>query len=86
MSTKEKMLTILKEIKTKIDKDGYAKKETCSIALYGWDHDEYMFMPSVAEALRDMGYLVNHSKNHGVIDWEFKINLNFSAEDLKNIK
>ena len=46
------------------------KFETCSSApAYGWSVDEYMYMPIVAQRLREKGYSVSSSVNWGVTDW-----------------
>ncbi len=37
--------------------------------LYGWSKEEYMYMPTVAERLREKGYTISSSVNHGVTDW-----------------
>jgi hypothetical protein len=43
---------------------------TCSDApAFGWSVQEYMYMPQVAERLRDKGYSVTSKVNHGVTDW-----------------
>jgi hypothetical protein len=43
---------------------------TCSQApAFGWSVDEYMYMPIVAQRLRDKGYSVSSSVNWGVTDW-----------------
>jgi hypothetical protein len=46
------------------------KFETCSSApAYGWSVEEYMYMPIVAQRLRQKGYSVSSSVNWGVTDW-----------------
>jgi len=46
------------------------KFETASCApAHGWSVEEYMYMPTVAARLRDKGYSVSSSVNHGVTDW-----------------
>ena len=43
---------------------------TCSQApAFGWSVDEYNYMPIVADRLRQKGYRVSSSVNHGVTDW-----------------
>lgn len=43
---------------------------TCSQApSFGWSTDEYNYMPIVASRLREKGYTVSSSVNHGVTDW-----------------
>ena len=47
---------------------------TCSIApIYGWCPKEYMYMPIVAQRLRDKGYSVSSQVNHGVTDWTIAV-------------
>jgi hypothetical protein len=44
--------------------------ETCSSApAYGWSVEEYMYMPIVAQRLREKGYSVSSSVNWEVTDW-----------------
>jgi hypothetical protein len=44
--------------------------ETCSKApSFGWSVEEYMYMPIVAQRLRDKGYSVSSSVNWEVTDW-----------------
>jgi hypothetical protein len=46
------------------------KFETSSKApAYGWSVEEYMYMPIVAQRLREKGYSVSSSVNWGVTDW-----------------
>ena len=46
------------------------KFETASCApAFGWSVEEYMYMPIVAQRLREKGYSVSSSVNHGVTDW-----------------
>ncbi len=46
------------------------KFETCSSApSFGWSVEEYMYMPIVAQRLREKGYSVSSSVNWGVTDW-----------------
>jgi hypothetical protein len=43
---------------------------TCSQApSFGWSVEEYMYMPIVAQRLRDKGYSVTSSVNWEVTDW-----------------
>ena len=47
---------------------------TCSQApAFGWCPKEYMYMPIVAQRLRDKGYSVNAKVNHGVTDWTIAV-------------
>lgn len=44
--------------------------ETCSQApSFGWSVEEHMYMPIVAQRLREKGYSVSSSVNWGVTDW-----------------
>ena len=44
--------------------------ETCYRApVYGWSVEEYMYMPTVANRLREKGYTVSSSGNWEVTDW-----------------
>ena len=44
--------------------------ETCSDApAFGWSVEEHMYMPLVAQRLREKGYSVTSSVNWGVTDW-----------------
>jgi hypothetical protein len=46
------------------------KFETCKCApSYGWSVEEYMYMPAVAQRLREKGYTVSSSVNWEVTDW-----------------
>ena len=46
------------------------KFETAQCApSYGWSVEEYMYMPIVAERLRQEGYSVSSSVNWEVTDW-----------------
>ena len=43
---------------------------TCSAApAFGWSVEEYMYMPIVAQRLREKGYSVSSSVNWEVTDW-----------------
>lgn len=47
-----------------------ARFETCSSApSFGWSLEEHMYMPIVAQRLREKGYSVSSSVNWGVTDW-----------------
>lgn len=41
--------------------------ETCNES--GWSREEYMYMPQVAQRLREKGFTVTSSVNWGVTDW-----------------
>ena len=46
------------------------KFETAKCApSYGWSVEEYMYMPIVAQRLREKGYSVSSSVNWDVTDW-----------------
>jgi hypothetical protein len=46
------------------------KFETAKCApSYGWSVEEYMYMPIVAQRLREKGYSVSSSVNWEVTDW-----------------
>ena len=46
------------------------KFTTCRDApSFGWSVEEYMYMPLVADRLRQKGYRVTSSVNWGVTDW-----------------
>ena len=46
------------------------KFETAQCApSYGWSVEEYMYMPIVAQRLREKGYSVSSSVNWEVTDW-----------------
>jgi hypothetical protein len=46
------------------------KFETAQCApSYGWSVEEYMYMPQVAQRLREKGYSVSSSVNWEVTDW-----------------
>lgn len=46
------------------------KFETSSCApAFGWSVEEYLYMPQVADRLRQKGYTVSSQVNHGVTDW-----------------
>lgn len=49
------------------EKDKY-RVSTCNFT--GWDIDEHIVMPFVAEKLMANGYMVIKSINHGVTDWD----------------
>jgi hypothetical protein len=48
--------------------------ETCSKApVYGWSVEEYMYMPIVAQRLREKGYSVHSGVNWEVTDWTIAV-------------
>lgn len=48
------------------EKDGSTRFETCD-ARY-WDQDIYVHRHAIADAIRNRGYNVEMTRNHGVID------------------
>ena len=69
---KEKFLIELEERITSQLGNGHltTKFETAKCApAYGWSVEEYMYMPIVAQRLRDKGYSVSSSVNWEVTDW-----------------
>ena len=75
MTPQERKEAYLNELEAKIVKmfdNGrlIATFETSSCApAYGWSREEYLYMPTVAARLREKGYTVSSSVNHGVTDW-----------------
>lgn len=74
MSPQEKKEQFISELEAKVVKylgnDMTCKWSTCSCApSYGWSVEEFMYMPAVAARLREKGYTVSSSVNHGVTDW-----------------
>lgn len=48
--------------------------ETFSRApVYGWSVEEYMYMPIVAQRLREKGYSVSSQVNHEITDWTIAV-------------
>ena len=48
--------------------------QTCNASPWsGWSADEYNYMPIVASHLREEGFTVTSSVNHGVTDWLISI-------------
>lgn len=47
---------------------------TCDMLGYGWDRKLHRTMPLIAERLREKGFSVTSSVNHGVTDWVITIN------------
>lgn len=60
-----------KQIEDRFDSGSLTTKfETCSKApSFGWSVEEYMYMPIVAQRLREKGYSVSSSVNWEVTDW-----------------
>lgn len=72
MTTKEKFIS---ELQSSIEKRLENGRLTTSISTcisapaFGWSREEYMYMPIVAQRLREKGYTVSSSVNWGVTDW-----------------
>lgn len=80
LSPQERKEKFIVELQKKIEEkfnDGktlVATFETCSSApSFGWSKEEYMYMPIVAERLREKGYSVSSQVNHGVTDWKIAL-------------
>jgi hypothetical protein len=74
LSPQEKKEVFIQELMARIEArfgDSLTTRfETCSSApSYGWSVEEYMYMPIVAQRLREKGYSVSSSVNWGVTDW-----------------
>jgi hypothetical protein len=68
---KEEFIQSLTErIESRLTNNLTTRFETCSQApSFGWSVEEYMYMPTVAQRLREKGYSVSSSVNWGVTDW-----------------
>jgi hypothetical protein len=68
---KEEFIQSLTErIESRLTNNLTTRFETCSQApSFGWSVEEYMYMPIVAQRLREKGYSVSSSVNWGVTDW-----------------
>jgi hypothetical protein len=78
MSPQERKQKLINEIVAKIENSFGDKlvitKSTCNLAPHcGWSLEEFMYMPKVAQILKDKGYTVTMSVNHGVQDWKFAV-------------
>lgn len=61
---------LMEKIEARFENSLTTKFETCSKApSYGWSVEEYMYMPTVAQRLREKGYTVTSSVNWEVTDW-----------------
>lgn len=71
LDPKEKFLQELEEkIMNRMGDRLTCSFETCSKApSYGWSREEYMYMPQVAQRLREKGFTVTSSVNWEVTDW-----------------
>jgi hypothetical protein len=68
---KEKFLTELEnKIISQLGDRLSTRFETCYRApAYGWSVEEYIYMPMVADRLRQKGYSVSSSVSYEVTDW-----------------
>ena len=68
---KEQFLqSLIERIENRLGNSLTTRFETCSQApAYGWSVEEHMYMPIVAQRLREKGYSVSSSVNWGVTDW-----------------
>ena len=75
MSVQERKEQFIQELQKRIEDQlggNYltTKFETAKCApAYGWSVEEYMYMPIVAQRLREKGYSVSSSVNWEVTDW-----------------
>jgi hypothetical protein len=61
---------LMDRIESRLGDSLTTKFETCKCApSYGWSVEEYMYMPTVAQRLREKGYTVSSSVNWEVTDW-----------------
>ena len=65
------IVNLMNKIKSRLGgNDLTTKFETSKCApSYGWSVEEYMYMPIVADRLRQEGYSVSSSVNWEVTDW-----------------
>jgi len=64
------IVELMNRIKSRLVNNLTTKFETCKCApSYGWSVEEYMYMPIVAQRLREEGYSVSSSVNWEVTDW-----------------
>ena len=74
MTALEKKEIFISDLMTKLENkltDRLSIKfETCYRApCFGWSVEEYMYMPIVADRLRQKGYIVTSSVSYEVTDW-----------------
>ncbi len=61
---------LMARIESRLGDNLTTRFETCRCApSFGWSVEEYMYMPIVAQRLRDKGYSVTSSVNWEVTDW-----------------
>ena len=72
---KEEFIQALqKQIEDRLQNNLTTRFETCSKApVYGWSVEEYMYMPIVAQSLREKGYSVSSQVNWEVTDWNIAV-------------
>jgi len=65
------IVNLMNRIKSQLGGNNLTTKfETAKCApAYGWSVEEYMYMPIVAQRLRQEGYSVSSSVNWEVTDW-----------------
>jgi hypothetical protein len=64
------IVNLMNRIKSGLTTSLTTKFETAKCApSYGWSVEEYMYMPIVAQRLREEGYSVSSSVNWEVTDW-----------------
>jgi hypothetical protein len=64
------IVNLMNRIKGGLTTSLTTKFETAKCApSYGWSVEEYMYMPIVAQRLREEGYSVSSSVNWEVTDW-----------------
>jgi L-2-hydroxyglutarate oxidase LhgO len=59
----------IKEIKESVKRYGYEHISTCDAISYGWNKQDHLYMPSVAERLKADGYEVTREVRFGVVDY-----------------
>lgn len=72
---KEEFIQALqKQLEDRFQNNLIIRFETCSKApIYGWSVEEYMYMPIVANRLREKGYSVSSQVNWEVTDWTIAV-------------
>jgi hypothetical protein len=72
---KEEFIQVLqKQLEDRFQNNLTIRFETCSKApIYGWSVEEYMYMPIVANRLREKGYSVSSQVNWEVTDWTIAV-------------
>jgi hypothetical protein len=74
LSPQEKKEQFIQELVERIE-NGFGDRLTTSFTTckcapsFGWSVEEYMYMPIVAQRLREKGYTVTSSVNWEVTDW-----------------